>query len=248
MRRTCYGFTLIELMAIIAIMGVLTTVAVISFSGGKGSTQMFAAARDVMATVRRARSTALVTMKPVVVEYSNESDGEGTRAKITIKAEKLFSSSAKSEPVYTLAGERVQGDEDEAATEEGEEQAGETLEDMLTPDAIPADVLEGMKLKVLNENEQLQLTTTYRSSISIFSTADNISRTYGGDEVKKTVDKAEGVDEATESPVKVVFAVNGTVDPAHKIWVYPEESTPEKGICIEVDRFGDIKCSDMENF
>ena len=53
-------------------------------------------------------------------------------------------------------------------------------------------------------------------------------------------------DEATEEPFAVAFAVNGTVNPPHRIWIYREESSPEKGICIHVDRFGEPKCEDFQ--
>ena len=46
--------------------------------------------------------------------------------------------------------------------------------------------------------------------------------------------------------MKVAFAANGTVDPAHRIWIYPDGSTPEKGYCIEVDRFGEPRCRELE--
>ena len=49
-----------------------------------------------------------------------------------------------------------------------------------------------------------------------------------------------------DGPVKVAFAANGTVDPAHRIWIYPDGSTPEKGYCIEVDRFGEPRCRELE--
>ena len=71
MRR---AFTLIELLTVVAIMATMVTVGVVSLSSSRGSTRVFAAVRDMMAMIRRARSVALVTQKPALVIYSNAID------------------------------------------------------------------------------------------------------------------------------------------------------------------------------
>lgn len=245
MRRR--GFTLIELLAVVAIMGAMATVAVVSLGAGKSTMRLSGATRDVMAMVRRARSVALVTQKPVVVTYSNGTTGDGeAMAQVSIKSEKLFSSAKAPLQVQTLSGEPLDGAEDESASAD-DMTGGETLEDILSPDAIDEEVARGMKLKVLNENEVLATTRTVKhSSVSIFSTVDNISRTYSaGDEEKAKADSA-AEEKASDSPMSVVFAANGTVDPPHRIWIYPETSSPEKGMCIEIDRFGEPRCHEKE--
>ena len=47
------------------------------------------------------------------------------------------------------------------------------------------------------------------------------------------------VDEDQE-PVSIVWEANGRCDP-HRVWVYLDGSSPEKGLCIKVDRFGAAK-------
>lgn len=235
MRR---AFTLIELLVVVAIMGAMVTVGVVSLESSRAGTRVFAAARDVMAMVRRARSIALVTQKPVVVVYSNATIDDESMARVELRAEKLFSSAASRPAVRNLAGDTVI----EAMNEsEGE---GETLEDVLSPQSISADVVRGLKLKVLDESQELEATDDgfRHSKISIFSTADNVSRTYVAGEPNQSETKA--ADAAEE--MQVVFSANGTVNPAHRIWIYPETSTPEKGLCIEVDRFGEPCCADVD--
>lgn len=239
------GFTLIELLAVVAIMGAMVAVAVVSLGAGKGTMRLAGATRDVMAMVRRARSVALVTQKPVMVTYSNSTaeDGESL-VRVTVKSEKLFSSNSKAKAVETLSGEPLGGEatSDTAGASEG----GESLEEILAPEDIPQDVCRGMKIKILNENEQLEAgQEVKRSSISIFSTVDNLSRTYSStSDASKTPDA--GVEQASEASVTVIFAANGTVDPPHKIWIYPEELTPDRGLCIEIDRFGEPRCLEKE--
>ncbi|MCR5750637.1 MAG: hypothetical protein K6G91_01620 [Kiritimatiellae bacterium] len=237
------AFTLIELMAIVAIMAAMVTVGVVSIGASRSATRVFAAGRDVMAMVRRARSLALVTQQPVVVSYSNGTVEEEPCASVEIQAKKLFSSSKRQERVYNLAGEVVV--EPEPADVAGQE--GETLEDVLSPESIPADVVKGLKIKVLDESDELRLpeNETRRSKISIFSTADNVSRTLTSDSSQPD-DASAAEDAADDGPFRVAFAANGTVNPPHRIWIYRAESSPEKGVCIHVDRFGEPKCDDIE--
>ena len=239
MRR---AFTLIELLVIVAIMGTMVTVGVVELNSSRGATRKFAAARDVMAMVRRARSLALVTQKPVAIVYSNEKVEDEDCMKVELKAEKLFSSKKNVERVQTLSGEIVV----EASDGTEDEKAGETLEDVLSPQTIPQDVVQGLKIKVLDETDELNLpeNETRQSKISIFSTADNVSRTLATTTAEKKNEPA--ADEATEEPFKVAFAANGTVNPPHRIWIYRAETSPDKGICIHVDRFGEPKCEDFE--
>lgn len=245
MRRR--GFTLIELLAVVAIMGAMATVAVVSLGAGKSTMRLSGATRDVMAMVRRARSVALVTQKPVVVTYSNGTTGDGeAMVQVSIKSEKLFSSSKPAVRVQTLSGEPLEGDPAAEGTE-GDMTGGETLEDVLSPDAIDEEVARGMKVKVLNENEVLPPSHEVKhSSVSIFSTVDNLSRTYSAGDADKAKADSDAEKQATDAPMTVVFAANGTVDPPHRIWIYPEASSPEKGLCIVVDRFGEPRCLDKE--
>ena len=241
------AFTLIELMAIVAVMAAMVTVGVVSVTSSRSATRVFAAGRDVMAMVRRARSLALVTQQPVVVTYSNGTVEEEPCASVVIQAKKLFSASKRQERVFNLAGEVVV--EPDTQDSGG---GGETLEDVLSPESIPEDVVKGLKVKVLDESDELQLpeNETRRSKISIFSTADNVSRTLSSESSADASGDAHAADQADgldDGPFKVAFAANGTVNPPHRIWIYRAESSPEKGICIHVDRFGEPRCDDFKD-
>ena len=252
------AFTLIELLTVVALMGAIATVGIISYTTSRSSTRVFAAVRDVMAMVRRARSIALVTQKPAVIIYSNARSEDETMLKVEIKAEKLFSSSAPQKNVYTISGELVssaEGTEAQGAGGEVSGESGETLEEVLAPEGLSQEVAKSLRVKVLVGEEELPQQSgsnaKARSRISIFSTVDNVSRTYVADEKQTSAsaeDEAskEGASEATDAPVKIVFTANGMVANPHKIWIYPDGKSPEDGYCIEVDKFGEPKCVEIE--
>ena len=103
------GFTLIEILTVVAIIGVVTGATVLGLSAGTGASKLRGATRDVFAAVRLARSEALVTGKPCVITYSTvRVDGEPC-AKIDIVGAKLLGSSGV-QVAQTLSGERVRLD------------------------------------------------------------------------------------------------------------------------------------------
>ena len=237
MRR---AFTLIELLLIVAIMSTMVTVGVVGLHASRGATRKFAATRDVMAMVRRARSMALVTQKSVVLSYANAMrDGEPC-ATVEIQAAKLFSSKGGAKRVETLAGEVVR----EAVAAEAPWEAGETLEDVLSPQGLPEDLAKGLKLKVIDTTSSLFLpeNETRHSKMSIFSTADHISRTLQAGEVKKDETATVAEVEDLDAPFRVVFSPNGMVSPPHRVWIYREGTPPEDGLVLNIDQFGEVVC------
>ncbi len=238
MRR---AFTLIELLLVVAIMSTMVTVGVVGLRASRGATKKFAAARDVMAMVRRARSMALVTQKSVVLSYSNATrDGESC-AHVEIQAAKLFSPKGASRRVETLSGDVVR----EADADSSSDSAGETMEDVLSPQSIPDELMKGLKIKVADTTSALSLpeNETRHSKVSIFSTADNVSRTL---QAETTAAKEDGekktAEEASDAPFRVVFSANGMVSPPHRIWVYRDGSSPDDGAVLNVDSFGEVVC------
>ena len=244
------GFTLIELLVVIAIMGAMVTAGVVSLNASRGATRVFAAARDVMSMIRRARAVALVMQKPAVVVYSNEMVDDEPFAAVELQAMKLFTGKLSSAPTRTLDGEIVDAGDDRASEDSADENeftGGDTLEDSLSPQRVPEEVVRGIKIKVVKIDDRVMVpeNESKASKISIFSTADSVSRVFSvADRVKE--EKDESLDEIDNGPVKVVFTENGMVNPPHRIWLYEDGSEPERGICIEVDRFGEPTCKQVE--
>lgn len=253
MRR---AFTLIELLTVVAIAGMMVTVAMVSITRGQSGARMKGATRDIFATIRRARSVALVSQQPAVITYSTVTvDGE-VSARIEINSAKMM----KSDTVFTaqtLSGETVTigadgPDEAPPAAEDGEAPAGggETIEDILFS-SISEDVLRGVAIKVAVGDEALEQdrdAEKEKSKISVFSNVDYLLGRFN-----ESREKSDGKGDAAEAdaesepsasdlqaPVSVVWEVNGRCEP-HRVWIYPAGSSPDRGLSIKIDRFGAAK-------
>ena len=195
MRR---AFTLLELMVVIAVIGLLLSVGVASISAGKGAVRVKGAARDVYGAIRRARSTALVTGQPAIVTYSTvRKDGE-TLAKVEIASAKLFDAATDRSKVQTLSGAPLKdagqemvhiegakaepvakgGDSGAAESGDGASGDGETVADILFA-PVDDEVAKGMRLKVVKGDEALaEADTGRKTKISVFSNVDYLIGRY----------------------------------------------------------------------
>ena len=241
------GFTLIELLVVVAILAIMVTAGVVSVTAGQGAARVKGAARDVVASIRHARSVALVSQEPAVITFANQSrDGE-TVASVKIDSAKLITDNPAT-VATTLEGDEVRlgGDDDAAA--DGAAGAGESFADILFS-PVSEDVMQGVRLKVVTgeEAEDDSVTVRTASKISVFSTADYITSRYqsktaaekaADEEKEESSDTA--ADEGNATPVSIVWEANGRTEP-HRVWVYRDGTQPESGLLIKVDRFGAVK-------
>lgn len=254
MRR---GFTLIELLVVIGILAAMMGVAVVSFSAGRGAFGLKAAARDVFAAIRQARSIALVTQKPCVITYAvDEVQGE-LCGRIEIAGAELMKDSG-GKVAYTLAGESlvIGGDESAADAPEGGAAGGHSAAEVLFP-KISEEVMQGVCLKVVSGEEALAESEGQeemrKARVSIFSNVDYLLGKYKEARAaeKETEIEAESetaaesttaktAAEEKQEPVSFVWQVNGRCEP-HRIYVYSAGSNPQDGLLITVDRFGAVK-------
>ena len=168
--------------------------------------------------------------------------------------------------MQTLSGEIVRRDgtkvEDfkKKKTAVGEEtkellddSGGDSMEDYLFA-PLSNEVMRGVRIKVavgdeLSSFEQQEKKTV--NKISVFSNVDYLLGKYK--EKKNEEEKKESAEKSDESqsavpagseedqePVSVVWEANGRCDP-HRVWVYLDGSSPEKGLCIKIDHFGAAK-------
>ena len=261
MRR---AFTIIELLVIIGIMAAMVTVSVVNVRAGQGAARVRSATRDIFASIRHARSVALVSQQPAIVIYSTAKDGDETVAKVEVVSAKILDTSRDLSDVQTLSGEPLKGEgvelvhiesEVESAREDAPGEAGQTVEDILFA-PIAEDVVRGMCIKVTMGDELLEVEqdeAKRKPKISVFSNVDYLIGRYDDAKKKAAAAKAEGGADGdgaakdappagsdAQEPVKVVWEANGRVEP-HRVWVYPEGSEPDKGLCIRIDRFGAAK-------
>lgn len=256
------AFTLIEILTVVAIVAIMVTASVVSVRQGQGAARIRGATRDIYATIRHARSMALVSQQPSIITYSTEHDGDEVVAKIDITTAKMFNDNAV-KVAETLDGEKVKlTEDDEPAAEEmqkshtvgGEDPTaeagfkGQTVEDVLFA-PISTDVVRGIRIKVTKEGETLDGVeeTRAKPKISVFSNVDYL---LGKFNEKKSAEKAKaaeaedakaaapGLDD--QEPVSVVWEANGRTEP-HRVWIFADGTDPEKGLSIKIDRFGGAK-------
>ena len=244
MRR---AFTLIELLAIVAIIGIMVATSVVNVGAGQRAARIRGATRDIFAVIRHARSTALVTQQPSVITYSTVKIDDEVCAKVEINAAKILNADTV-QRASTLSGETVSLYD---AEESSDASGGLTVEDVLFA-PISTDVVRGIRIKVLKEGEKLEYAddeAKSRPKISVFSNVDYLIGKLKDAKAKEAEKKAEEESFATSStvpdsgdqePVSVVWEVNGRTEP-HKVWIFPDGSSPEKGLCISIDRFGAAK-------
>ncbi len=270
MRR---AFTLIELLVIVAIIGSMIVAAVVSVEQGQRYARIRGSVRDIFATVRQARSIALVSQKPCIITFSTKRVDEEVQSKVEITSVKLLETKAGVR-ARSLQGQwRILGvDEDEDApvsdntkksADVGENASGEvghTAEEIMF-EPMDEEVLSGICVKVVMDDEAEALEVNEedevkKSKISVFSNVDFLLGSFKNDRSKKAAEgeKDSGQSDQlmeSESPnieevnedKSVVWQVNGRSEP-HTIYIYPDGAKLSDAWQIKVDRFGGVKVLD----
>ncbi len=241
------GFTLIEILVALVIVGILVGTAVVSFGAGIKSAQMADATRAVQQYAGHARAIALLKQRPVVLTIEEiVEDGVFVKSRISTsyakdaEAEGAGASGGAGFGVGTVGGQIVtlSGVVVDAA-------AGEEDGDELDPLSSEPRDFDGIHVKGVLKEE----TEQRRSRISVFSTADLLLRK-NKEQQEKARAKLEdsGAEEAldasaatpdTASTFSIVYEPNGRCDPYFvKIW--KDGTDEEKGLSLEFTRFGRI--------
>ncbi len=241
-----------ELLVVVAILGVMTGVCVLNVRSGQSAVRVKGATRDIFAAIRHARSQAIVTQKPVVVTYSNAKTEDGELvAKVESTSAELFTAPVDPSQIQTLTGFARRRPTVKASDEKDN---GNLLEDVLFA-PIGEDVVRGIRLKAV-KGEGIEASAVRRASA--FSNTDFLIRQYkrmrsvtisGGDAAKtedaksergKVGDEGSVTSADMAEPLSVVWNTNGRVEP-HQVWVYADGQKPEDGLLIRIDRFGAAK-------
>lgn len=69
------GFTLVELMVVIAIIGIIAAISSLNFATGLPKYRLKRASRDITSHLRKARSTAIKTRSTVIVQFDTDKNG-----------------------------------------------------------------------------------------------------------------------------------------------------------------------------
>ena len=264
------AFTLIELLVIIGLLGILSTVAVMSVQKGRDMARLKGSVRDVFATIRIARSVALVTQKPSIITFSTKNSGDSCVSHVEIESSDLIKTSTV-RFARTLDGKTINLDtgdvSDRRETFDADAHAGavpageggESIEEILFS-PVSDEVFESIRLKVVMDDEQTEsipgeVDEAKKSMISTFSNVDYLLGAYRDERKKKAEEEmksaagqeplpepaaAASAAAGEETEKSLVWQVNGRCDP-HTVYVYVDGTDFQEGWKIHVDRFGSAK-------
>jgi prepilin-type N-terminal cleavage/methylation domain-containing protein len=232
------GFTLVELLVVVAIIGIMLATAALSVGSGTTAVRMKNAVRSVWHLSGYARTMALLRQRAVVVTYSEVWEGETfVKSRIQVEAGAAAGSAAETAPAArSIFDPDAEPPELADQTAEEEEAAAET--------AVEPQDFPDVRIKVewlAEDGEELDK----KKSVSVFSNVDYLlgrQARKDGDE-KKTSTKGDEDEEArseSRDPVSVVFETNGRCAP-HRIRIWKDGRDEDDAIVLEVDRFGVIK-------
>lgn len=210
MRR---AFTLLEVLVTVAIIAFVVAAAFVGVGTGQSAARLRGATRGVFATIRQARSVALVTQHPAVVTYANGTKDGQRCARVTLDSVKLMDTSSSmlaqtltgetidlADPTGEIAAARAQEEAESGGDASGpSDGGGETVEDILFAE-IDSDVMTGLAVKVLVGDETEEAGTDKErqtSTVSAFSNVDSLLGRFAEAKGKSEAAKAESA--ATES-------------------------------------------------
>ena len=246
------GFTLVELLVIVAIIGTMLAAAVASVGAGMSAVRMKSSTRRVLMLSRQARSMALLRQQPAVITYSETWEGGefvGSKVKIESRAE----SDGGRMPLQSLSGYETYGGDEEG---DGGDASGQSSDLKTAMENVEDDSFVGIRLKVELLDQTGHAYGEKKQSISVFSNVDyllkrareSVAPADGAKEEEKEGDSDGESASATATPsdpVSIVYETNGRCPP-HRITVYKDGQDESKGLVMEVDRFGAVKVQDDE--
>lgn len=240
------GFTLVELLVVVAIIAVMLSTAALSVGSGTASVRMKNAVRSVWQLSGYARTMALLRQHAVVVSYTEVWEGdEFVKSQIEVKAgsevstPEVESSSSVARSIFDPDAELP------ALEEETDEDSAENI----VQEGLEARAYEfpdvHVKVEFLGEEGFSQ--SGKKKAVSVFSNVDyllgrgKVAKEEGATArgTRASDDKDDKKQEMRE-PVNIVFETNGRCEP-HRILVWKEGQDEDAATVLEVDRFGAIK-------
>lgn len=250
-----HGFTLVELLVVVAIIAVMLSTAALSVGSGTASVRMKNAVRSVWQLSGYARTMALLRQHAVVVTYSEVWEGDTfVKSKIEVKAGSEVST--PTEELSSTVARSIFDPEAElpALEEETEEDSAESV----VQEGLEARAFEfpdvHVKVELMGEEGESQ--TGKKKSISVFSNVDYLlgrgktenveSEKSGGTRSRTSDDDDDEAKQETREPVSIVFETNGRCEP-HKILVWKDGKDEDSATVLTIDRFGTIKNPESED-
>ena len=246
------GFTLVELLVVVLIIGLMLATAALSVGAGTAAAQMKNAVRSVWHLSGYARTMALLRQHPVVITYSEVWEGNDfVKSQIEVKAGSESTSSAPE--MSTRAARSIYDPEAELPALDLEEEEGDSDADAVSDGTDEAaQEFADVHLKVELGEEGLSRYGK-KKTVSVFSNVDFLLGRNRQDKQEPDDKSAErGADDDDEAsrqekrePVSIIFETNGRCVP-HRILVWREGQDERDATVLEVDRFGAMKNPEAE--
>ena len=246
------GFTLVELLVVVAIIAVMLSTAALSVGSGTASVRMKNAVRSVWQLSGYARTMALLRQHAVVVTYSEVWEGDTfVKSQIEVKAGAELSTSEAEMPSTVARSIFDPEAELPALEDETEEDSAENV----VQEGLDARAFEfpDVHVKVEFQDEDDFSQNGKKKAVSVFSNVDYLlgrgkaEKTEGekAKEANTPGDENKAKQEMRE-PVSIVFETNGRCEP-HRILVWKDGQDEDAATVLEVDRFGAIKNPEDED-
>ena len=271
MRRNA-GFTLIEILIVVAIIGVMLTVAVVSVSSGRDAVHARTAARGVAQMSHYANALAILRQRSAVISFS------GNKISVQLSGQGVDTSEVGelAEPIYrevngeTTASPSPEVEEDEGPDEgpaaEGAAQQEKKgymhTESILDPEELAKEdkerTFEGVLFRVeLVDENGLALDAT--TATQLRSEADALvakrgpvgavwSSTSGEIDLGASDDDAEKPGIRPENEGRVIYETNGNCAP-YRVTIFAATEDNEEGeelMTVNVSRSGKVTIGDEE--
>ena len=264
------GFTLIEILIVVAIIGVMLAVAVTSVASGRDATRARAAARGVAQMSHYANALALLRQKSAVISFS------GNKISVQLSGQGV-DTSVVGEPALPIYREvngvevtlpSAEEEEDEGRADEGDdtkqEKKGGYMDPGITPDLDDFSkedaerTFEGIlfRVELVDENGQALDATT---ASQLRSEADAMvkkrgpagaawSNTSGEIDLGATDDGTEKPEIRPENEGRVIYESNGNCAP-YRVIIFAATEDGQEGeelMTVNVSRSGKVTIGDEE--
>lgn len=265
------GFTLIEILIVVAIIGVMLAVAVVSVASGRDATRARAAARGVAQMSHYANALAILRQRAAVISFS------GNKISVQLSGQGVDTSEIgeTTDPIYrevnvdgktvvTLPSEEMENEEPAAEADAKQEKEAGYLDQGITPDIDDFSkedaerTFEGVlfRVELVDENGQALDATT---ATQLRSEANAMvakrepagaawSNTSGEIDLGETDDDLEKPEVRPENEGRVIYESNGSCAP-YRVIIFAATEDNQEGeelMSVNVSRSGKVTIGDEE--
>lgn len=265
------GFTLIEILIVVAIIGVMLAVAVVSVASGRDATRARAAARGVAQMSHYANALAILRQRAAVISFS------GNKISVQLSGQGVDTSEIgeTTDPIYrevnvdgktvvTLPSEEMENEEPAAEADAKQEKEAGYLDQGITPDIDDFSkedaerTFEGVlfRVELVDENGQALDATT---ATQLRSEANAMvakrepagaawSNTSGEIDLGETDDDLEKPEVRPENEGRVIYESNGSCAP-YRVIIFAATEDNQEGeelMNVNVSRSGKVTIGDEE--